>query len=280
MAVSGSAKMRIRLPAETVARSYRDVVYQELKDGGVKRLLEIEPGPLPPAQIIERTGVMHDTEAEVAEQRRTFWVSGYYHLREILDATRRCGLDLNNLDAVFELGCGAARVIRHFRAMPEVRLIASDIGATSIRWCQANIPGVEFHVNQPTPPLEFAEDESFDVAIAMSVFTHIPLNWQSLWLHEISRILRRGGFLVATVAGEHHRRLQLRGKPLECFRRHGHVTLSPRDPGVSVSTRLTNTWDVFQTKGELYKVFGDVFKILSHLEDQYGLDTLVLQKPR
>ncbi len=264
MALSGSAKIRLPLRAETIARSYRDAVYQDLRDWGAKGLLEIEPGPLPPAQIIERTGVMHDTEAEVAEQRRTFWVSGYYHL----------------LDAVFELGCGAARVIRHFRAMPDVRLVAADISVTSIEWCQANIPGVEFHINQPTPPLEFTEDESFDVAIAMSVFTHIPLNRQSVWLHEISRILRRGGFLVATVTGEHHRQLQLRGKRLECFHRHGHVTLSPSDPGVSVSTQLTNTWDVFQTKGEVNKVFGDVFKIRSYVEDHHGLDTLVLQKPR
>ena len=46
-----------------------------------------------------------------------------------------------------------------------------------------------------------------------------------------------------------------------------------------MSTKLTNTWDVFQTKGEVNKVFGDVFQMLSYVEDPDGLDTLVLQKP-
>lgn len=276
MALSGMTNVRMTLPLA----SCKELACQALRKSGVERLVDVDPGPLPPAELIARTGVMHDTETEVPAHRDTFLVSGYFHMQQIVETTADCGLDFGRVNSVFELGSGAARVVRHFRAIPDIRLVASDIDSATIHWCRENVPGVEFQANQRTPPLAFAADESFDLAIAMSVFTHIPLESQTLWANEMCRILRPGGFMVATVAGEHHRKIQLDGTSAEYFRLHGHVELSPNDPGVSVSTVITNTCDCFLAKEELEAIFGEAFDILRYVEDPNSLDTLVLRKPQ
>ena len=58
-----------------------------------------------------------------------------------------------------------------------------------VEWCQANLTGIDFYHNELSPPLDFAEDNSFDLMLASSVFTHIPLETQELWLAEMQRVL-------------------------------------------------------------------------------------------
>jgi SAM-dependent methyltransferase len=53
-----------------------------------------------------------------------------------------------------------------------------------------------------TPPLEF-EDASFDLAWAISVFTHLTDN-SIPWLLELHRLLKPGGTLIATYMGRRH----------------------------------------------------------------------------
>jgi SAM-dependent methyltransferase len=142
------------------------------------------------------------------------------------------------------------------------------------------VPGVEFHVNELEPPLPFAEDDTFDLVTAASVFTHIPLHLQRPWLEEIRRILRRGGYFLCTVAGAHHIRIQLSPELQQKLRTTGRVTLNPEDPGVSYATKAAGSWDVFQTRKEVRQSFGSVFEVLSYSASESGQDVLVLRKPR
>jgi SAM-dependent methyltransferase len=133
-----------------------------------------------------------------------------------------------------------------------------------------------FHVNDREPPLRFAEDESFDLVTAASVFTHIPLHLQRPWLEEIRRILRPGGYFLYTVAGAHHIRIQLSTELQRQLSREGHVTLTASDPGVSYATKAAGSWDVFQTREEVQRSFGSVYEMLSYSTSETGQDTLVL----
>jgi SAM-dependent methyltransferase len=137
----------------------------------------------------------------------------------------------------------------------------------------AKLPRVDLE-----PPLEFAEDRAFDLVYAYSVFTHIPLELQPAWLDEMRRILRPDGFFLCTVLGESTRRQMLGPGELAELRRTGHLTLTSSDRRASLSTQAGGSgWDVFQTRAEIIRVFGSVFRIRDYVPASQ--DLLILQRP-
>jgi SAM-dependent methyltransferase len=179
---------------------------------------------------------------------------------------------------VLDFGCGAAKNIRLLRGIQDLRLVGTDVNDAQIEWARKHVPGVEFHVNELEPPLPFAEDDTFDLVTAASVFTHIPLQLQRSWLEEIRRILRPGGYFLCTVAGTHHIHIQLSPELQQELRTTGHVTLNSDDPGVSYATKAAGSWDVFQTREEVMDSFGSVFEVLDYSASESAQDTLVLRK--
>lgn len=102
-------------------------------------------------------------------------------------------------DSVFEWGCGPARIIRQLPALlgTGIEYHAADYNATTIDWCKKNIPGINFHRNELTPPLPYA-DEQFDFVYAISVFTHLSEATGLAWADELLRVLKPGGLLLIT----------------------------------------------------------------------------------
>src|SRR6185503_21358796 len=85
----------------------------------------------------------------------------------------------------------------------------------------------------------------FDVVYAYSVFTHLPEDVQTHWLAEISRVLKPGGVLVATV--EPRRFLQ------HCLSVDPVSDRSPRNRMVGAALRQRPTaLEEFDRKGFLY----------------------------
>jgi SAM-dependent methyltransferase len=147
-----------------------------------------------------------------------------------------------------------------------------------VTWCQQNVPGVEFFVNDLQPPLPFAGDDAFDLVLAQSVFTHIPLHLQAAWIKELHRVIRPGGFLMCTVLGRFHQERMLRKEDRDLLAKQGHFTLDAASAQASLSTRLIGSWDVFQTRAEVLRAFGSVFDVRDYLPAE--LDLLILQKQR
>ncbi len=100
-----------------------------------------------------------------------------------------------------DFGCGCGRVLRYWSSMTGPRLYGVDYNTQLIDWCQRYLPFAEFHLNHLYPPLTF-DEEMFDVIYAISVFTQMSAELQSLWLQELKRILKRGGYLFFTTHGE------------------------------------------------------------------------------
>jgi predicted SAM-dependent methyltransferase len=149
-----------------------------------------------------------------------------------------------------------------------------------VDWCQKNIPGADFHLNQKEPPLDFAEDKSIDLVFACSVFTHISLDLQRLWLQELHRILRPGGIFLCTVLGQSYVENMLDADDLGRFKRDGFFQMLPDHDRVSLSSRHTGQDDIFQTRDHIFKSFGSVFTILDYLERGVRLQNLlVLTRP-
>ena len=238
----------------------------------------VDIGPPAPRELILKTLAFDRSRLTQREYPERSFAGGYMTVLGWLNRLEAVGFNLRTVGAVFELGCGTARLLRYFRGIGGIRLVGSDINPDCIAWCRDHIAGPEYYCNEVTPPLPFAGDNDFDFVYAYSVFTHIPPHLQLGWLQEIRQILRPGGFFLCTVLGKHHQSWMLGPEEMARLRRDGHLTLTSADLRASYSTQLGGSgWDVFQTRAEVIRVFGAVFRILDYVPGEQ--DLLILQKP-
>jgi SAM-dependent methyltransferase len=113
---------------------------------------------------------------------------------------------------VLDFGCGAGRTLRHFLdEAGHAEFHGCDIDDPSIGWLSENL-SPPFHVfqNGESPGLP-RPDGFFDLAYALSVFTHLGDHWAD-WLLELRRVLKPDGLLLATFLNEAHWEIYGRGK--------------------------------------------------------------------
>lgn len=110
---------------------------------------------------------------------------------------------------ILDFGCGSGRVIRNIPISERTSIQGVDIDPVAIRWCQKNLPEYRFTQIAHDPPAPF-DRESFDLIFSISVFTHLDEQRQNEWLEELNRLLKPGGILIASVQGDHSRKLRSR----------------------------------------------------------------------
>ena len=270
------------LPKSTVYRIKRQIEQNRFNKYVSQKLelnfRQVEPGTVPPKELIAKTAALNEQELEKQSNADVYFETGYYSVLRLFKILDHFGINPRTIGSIFELGCGTARLLRHFRCIDGVRLVGSDVNLEMIEWCKNNLSGMEFYDNELTPPLSFAEDDSFDLMLASSVFTHIPLDTQGLWLQEMKRILRPGGIFICSVLGQNHASLLLDSEEIAELNKTGNFTLTSDDSKATFSTRVGGSgWDVFQTRAEVIRVFGSFFQIVDYIPG--GQDFLVLRKP-
>ena len=85
---------------------------------------------------------------------------------------------------------------------PEIH--GTDYNPRLIEWCRQNLPFAQYGINTLYPPLAYA-DQKFDFVYAISVFTHMSEELQGVWMQELARILKPGGYLLLTTHGTSYR---------------------------------------------------------------------------
>jgi SAM-dependent methyltransferase len=150
------------------------------------RRLAVDGPPLPPRRLMVRVAGTGDADWFLRGGR-----AGY-------DAIA-AHVPLGELESVLDFGCGCGRVTRWWGDFSG-QVAGSDVSASAIDWCRANLPFGRFERNALAPPLVF-EDESFDLVYALSVFTHLTADLQLAWRDEVRRVLRPGGLLLLTTHG-------------------------------------------------------------------------------
>ena len=238
----------------------------------------VKPGAIPPKDLVAKTAALNETELEKQSNADVYLDTGYYEVLRIFKILDHFAINPRTIGSIYELGCGTARLLRHFRCIEGVKLVGSDVNPEMIEWCQKNLPEIEFYHNELTPPLTFAEDDSFDLMVASSVFTHIPLDTQELWLAEMQRILRPGGIFICSVLGNFHTSVLLSPEEKQELENNGNFTLTSEDSQATYSTRVGGSaWDVIQTRSEVIRVFGSFFQIVDYIPGVQ--DFLILRKP-
>jgi len=157
-----------------------------------------QAAPIPPRELIERTGSRQPVQGDELFIREFYERSGRVRKAGIIEILP----DDYSLEGrrVLDFGCGAGRVLRQF--LPEAasgEFWGCDLHRPTIAWLDEHLsPPLHFFVNDeiPTPH----PDGYFDLVYAISVFTHITHEW-SAWLLELHRILKPDGLLLATIVG-------------------------------------------------------------------------------
>ena len=143
-----------------------------------------------------------------------FDLSGRRHLALFEEALSRAGKQLSDFRDVYDFGCGPGRIMRHLAvAAPDARLYGSDLEAPAVEWLAAQLPEADVRVNGGEPPLPFADD-SFDLVLCWSVFSHLTQGYENAWLAELSRVARPGATLLLTVHGEANWRWHVARTPM------------------------------------------------------------------
>jgi SAM-dependent methyltransferase len=151
--------------------------------------------PVPPARLI--VGVAGSPDAD------WFLRGGRLAAGSIRAALWRQERTIEELGAILDFGCGCGRVVRNWIGLPGTDVFGSDMNEQAIEWCRRNLPFATFESNGLAPPLAF-ETGRFDLVYALSVFTHLPEELQLLWIRELERVLRPGGFLLLSTHGEYY----------------------------------------------------------------------------
>lgn len=167
-----------------------------LQTHGIRDYPEVREAsvPLPPTEIQSVVNV---------GDWFSFLLNGASSHQLLLRVLADQGLDLADVGPILDFGCGPGRCLRFFlRRSRDVSFVGIDVDPASVRWCQANFPFGEFHVNPERPPTRLAS-AAFGFVYAISVFSHLSEENHVDWLRELARLSRPGALLVLTVHGKH-----------------------------------------------------------------------------
>lgn len=154
--------------------------------------LRRSPDRLPPARLRRRVGL--------TSSRAEFRDVGERASADILRAYRQVKSNSGDYGRWLDFGCGSGRLLVPLRRAGIEDLWGVDVDRHAVRWLQRRYGRERFLVSPPRPPLPLPS-ASFDVILAVSVFSHMDEETQLSWLAEIARLLKPKGLLIASTHG-------------------------------------------------------------------------------
>jgi SAM-dependent methyltransferase len=158
----------------------------------LRERLRRAPSPLPPARLRRRVGL--------TSSRAEFQSVGERAVADLLGAYQAVKPGENGYGKWLDYGCGTGRILLPLQRAGVEDLSGVDPDRGAIRWLQRRYGPERFQELPEAFPLSFPAG-SFDVVLAISIFTHLDEAEQLATLAEISRLLRPGGLLIASTHG-------------------------------------------------------------------------------
>ncbi len=124
-----------------------------------------------------------------------------YYCDLVAEVLARTGLGFQAGGRYLDFGCSSGRVVRTLAAeYRDAQFLGCDPNSRAIEWASKEMPHIDFFVSPERPPLPLGA-ESLDGAYAISIWSHFSAEAALLWLDEMFRIIKPGGFLVITTHG-------------------------------------------------------------------------------
>ena len=132
----------------------------------------------------------------------TFVLEGFSTFKKLDLALRRTtNRGLSDFVDILDWGCGCGRVTRNFYRLPKAQVVGIDVDEDNVSWCRDHLEFGKYQVAPLYPPTDLA-DQSFDLLIGISVFTHLRRQAQQDWLAELWRLARPGAIVLVSTCGE------------------------------------------------------------------------------
>jgi SAM-dependent methyltransferase len=190
------ALVRQVLPAR--ARRFLRIAWRELPflahdlPIDLRERLRRSPDPLPPAWLRRHVGL--------TSSRAEFQSVGERAVADLLTAYHAVKPGETRYGRWLDYGCGTGRILLPLRKAGVEDLSGVDPDRAAIRWLRRRAGPERFQELPGSFPLAFPA-ASFDVVLAISIFTHMDEAGQLATLAEIARLLRPGGLLIASTHG-------------------------------------------------------------------------------
>ena len=171
--------------------------------------------PCPSEDLVQKTQGIRDVSAY-----QNSIIPGIHNMQAYL---RNAGVDLRQIRTILDVGCGTGRLLLGwFLDDPARGLWGCDINGALIAWARKHLPqDIQFSQNTLLPPLSYASAK-FDLVYLVSVFTHLALDAQKMWIEEIKRVLAPEGILLITLHGKLYVQL-LQASRLDEFEQNAYL---------------------------------------------------------
>jgi ubiquinone/menaquinone biosynthesis C-methylase UbiE len=124
-----------------------------------------------------------------------------YFTNHVRKCAEQFGISINAETRLLDFGTGWGRMIRFFfKDILSENIFGIDTWDLMIDYCMKLLHAGNYSVNAPLPPTDFS-DNSFDIIMSYSVFSHLRSDAAEKWIKEFSRLLKPGGILIATTEG-------------------------------------------------------------------------------
>lgn len=145
-----------------------------------------------------------DREGYYGERHIDWWYSGLMTWLRIRQLYATYCRPLRAGDVYFELGCATGRVLRHALFQnPDLKITGCDLNARHVDWMQQFLPLKAMVFQNTFLPQLPLPDNSVDIGVASSVFTHID-DLESAWLMELRRVMKQGSLFFVTIMSERY----------------------------------------------------------------------------
>lgn len=137
-----------------------------------------------------------DRERYHGERHYEYWLSGLYDYLQIKEVLP--DFDFEHA-TILDFGGATGRVSRHFFCQEKCsRIVICDVRISNIDWVLRFFPKEFAAFKNSWLPVLPLPDESVDLVVGFSVFTHIDAE-ELAWLMELKRVLKPDGILYVTV---------------------------------------------------------------------------------